>query len=91
MASSLAGYKYSRQPRSTLGQLSIARSNLTAATYIHGRDKRLVFASEWVFKPQGIRDVRIKFQDALQQNDLVRRHLSPQSFAVYLYPIPFYL
>jgi hypothetical protein len=70
-SASLIGYKYARQPLSAPGQPSIAKSTLTAATYIPGRDKRLVFASEWVFKPEGIRAVKLKFRDALKKNDLV--------------------
>jgi hypothetical protein len=70
-SASLIGYKYARQPLSNPGQVSIAKSTLTGGIYIPGRDKRLVFASEWVFKPEGIRAVKIRFQDALKKNALV--------------------
>lgn len=68
---SFIGYKNGRQPLSNPGQPSIVGSTLTGAVYIPGRDKRLVFASEWVFKPLGVRAVKVKFQEALKENDLV--------------------
>jgi hypothetical protein len=72
-AASLIGYKNARHPSSNPGKPSSAKSTLTGALYIPGRDKRLVFASEWIFKPEGIRAVKIKFQDVLKQNALVSR------------------
>ena len=71
MASAITGYVYSRHSQSTLGQRSVAKSILTAATFVPGRDKRLVFASEWVFKQEGIRAVNIKFREALETSDMV--------------------
>jgi hypothetical protein len=71
MASAITGYASARHSHSALGQLSAAKSTLIAATYIPGRDKRLVFASEWVFKPEGIRAVKIKLRDALRKSGLV--------------------
>ena len=70
-AVSLIGYKNARHPPGNLGHSSVTKSTLTGGVYISGRDKRLVFASEWLFKPEGIRDVKIKFQEALKQNALV--------------------
>ena len=71
MASAITGYIYSCYTPSTLGQRSVAKSALTAATYVPGRDKRLVFASEWVFKQEGIRAVNIKFREALEESGMV--------------------
>jgi hypothetical protein len=70
-SASLTGYSYSRHPLSTPGQPFVAKSTLTAVTYIPGKDKRLIFASEWSFNGEGIRDVKIKFEDALKKNHLV--------------------
>lgn len=77
MTSAITGDAYARRSPSTLGQLSIAKSTLISATYIPGRDKRLVFASEWVFKPEGIRAVKVKFRDALEKSGLVSHIPSP--------------
>ena len=79
MASAITGYIYSCYAPSTLGQRSVAKSALTAATYVPGRDKRLVFASEWVFKQEGIRAVNIKFREALEESGMV----SPDSLLLF--------
>jgi hypothetical protein len=56
-------YRHSQQPTIT--------STLTAMTYIPGKDKQLTFASEWVFKPEGIKAVKIRFEEMMKKNDLV--------------------
>lgn len=73
MASSVSHRRGRRQPLAP--GLESSKSTLGAATHIPGKDKKMIFASGWVFKPEGVRAVKAKFDEALAENNLVRLEL----------------
>jgi hypothetical protein len=78
---SLSGVGYAqtaqpaRPPPSAFYQPQKAKETLSAVTNIPGQDKLMIFASEWVFKPEGVKAVKTRFERVLLEHGLVCRSL----------------
>jgi hypothetical protein len=64
-----------RPPPSAFFQPQKAKETLSAVTDIPGQDKLMIFASEWVFKPEGVKAVKTRFERVLLEHGLVCRSL----------------
>lgn len=62
-----------RPPPSAFFQPQKAKETLSAVTDIPGQDKLMIFASEWVFKPEGVKAVKTRFERVLLEHGLVCR------------------
>jgi hypothetical protein len=40
-------------------------------TYYNKRERKLTFASEWYFKPEGVNDVKKRFEAELRRREIV--------------------
>jgi hypothetical protein len=58
----------------------------TVGTYYNIRERKLTFASEWHFKPEGVRDVKERFEAELSAREIVSASVpSDTSNSPYLY------
>jgi hypothetical protein len=48
----------------------------TVGTYCNKRERKLTFASEWYFKPEGVRDVKERFEAELRRKEIVSASVS---------------
>jgi hypothetical protein len=72
-----------RPPPSAFYQPQKAKETLSAVTNIPGQDKLMIFASEWVFKPEGVKAVKTRFERVLREHPdklVCPMSLSPQLF-----------
>jgi hypothetical protein len=62
-------------PSRHTGLLTTAPSS-TVGTYVNRRERKLTFASEWYFKPEGVRDVKERFEAELGRREIVSASVS---------------
>jgi hypothetical protein len=58
-------------PSSGIGSTPYPASSTTTATALSSRERNLTFASEWHFKPEGVKLVKQNFEVQLRKRKIV--------------------